>query len=254
MQPRQRRAPAPDCLNLQAWLSPTRAPGSDQPLLPVQCVCRARRLKRARRRLLHLEPGALGDLGVRNVVYLARSRIENAQLIARQVKATNQCAPPGPRRRLPLPARLVTGLLASSMGQGPTRRHTEVSTHSRHGARLTVGMEQRRLLHAAARALTRAVQATRGRRQPAARARRQQPGLEYAVFWLPRRTIACERVLQEEGVYGDVAAGELPIDFIPFDGDVLSLELDTAFRARALMWRCHAPPYRASAGLLQRSS
>ncbi len=54
------------------------------------------------------------------------------------------------------------------------------------------------------------------------------------MFWLPRRTIACERVLQEEGVYGDVAAGELPIDLIPFDADVLSLELDTAFRARGL--------------------
>ncbi|KAK9844079.1 hypothetical protein WJX81_004070 [Elliptochloris bilobata] len=98
--------------------------------------------------LLHLGTAPLGDLGVRNVVYLARCRIENAQLIARQVKAANQ----------------------------------------------------------------------------------QQPGLEFAVFWLPRRTIACERVLQEEGVYGDVAAGELPVDFIPFDGDVLSLELDTAFR------------------------
>ena len=45
-------------------------------------------------RLLHLGEEALGELGVRNVVYLARSRIENAQLIARQVKATNQCAPP----------------------------------------------------------------------------------------------------------------------------------------------------------------
>ena len=30
---------------------------------------------------------------MRNVVYLARSRIENAQLIARQVKAANQCVP-----------------------------------------------------------------------------------------------------------------------------------------------------------------
>ena len=67
---------------------------------------------------------------------------------------------------------------------------------------------------------------------------RQQPGLEFAVFWLPRRTIACERVLQEEGVYGDVAAGELPIDLIPFDADVLSLELDTAFRARGLGCPC----------------
>jgi len=71
------------------------------------------------------------------------------------------------------------------------------------------------------------------------------------VFWLPRRTIACERVLQEEGVYGDVAAGELPIDFIPFDGDVLSLELDTAFRARALTRRCHTQPRKGFAGLMQ---
>ncbi len=44
-------------------------------------------------RLLHLGEEALGELGVRNVVYLARSRIENAQLIARQVKAANQCVP-----------------------------------------------------------------------------------------------------------------------------------------------------------------
>ena len=47
------------------------------------------------RRLLHLGEAPLGDPGVRNVVYLARCRIENAQLIARQVKAANQCAPPG---------------------------------------------------------------------------------------------------------------------------------------------------------------
>ena len=100
------------------------------------------------------------------------------------------------------------------------------------------GCAAARLIFTINHALTRAVQASRGGCQRAPRARRQQPGLEYAVFWLPRRTIACERVLQEEGVYGDVAAGELPIDFIPFDGDVLSLELDTAFRARARMGQC----------------
>jgi len=73
-------------------------------------------------RLLHLEPGALGDLGVRNVVYLARSRIENAQLIARQVKATTQCAPP--RAALPGPAPRATSrracfpALCGDSGQG----------------------------------------------------------------------------------------------------------------------------------------
>ena len=31
-------------------------------------------------------------------------------------------------------------------------------------------------------------------------------------------------------MYGDIVAGELPISFIPFDNDVLSLELGLAFR------------------------
>ena len=53
---------------------------------------------------------------------------------------------------------------------------------------------------------------------------------EYAVYWLPRRTIACERVLQEEGVLGDVVAGEYPLGFIPFDYDLLSLEMPSVFR------------------------
>lgn len=158
----------------------------------------------------------------------------------------------GPRS----PRHLATGLFPSSLwrlraGSLPTDTFA-IRAHTRGtGARLIVGVQQRRLLLTAARALTGATPATRCRRQRAARARRQQPGLEYAVFWLPRRTIACERVLQEEGVYGDVAAGELPIDFIPFDGDVLSLELDTAFRARALTRRCHTQPRKGFAGLMQ---
>lgn len=60
--------------------------------------------------------------------------------------------------------------------------------------------------------------------------------IEYAVYFLPRRTIACERIFQEQGVYGDIVAGELPISFIPFDNDVLSLELGSAFRV-SLMQR-----------------
>lgn len=50
------------------------------------------------------------------------------------------------------------------------------------------------------------------------------------MYFLPRRTIACERVFQEQGVYGDIVAGELPINFIPYDSDVLSLEMGSAFR------------------------
>ncbi|GIL47101.1 hypothetical protein Vafri_4014 [Volvox africanus] len=51
-----------------------------------------------------------------------------------------------------------------------------------------------------------------------------------AVFFVPRRTIACERILEEEGVLGDFAEiGEYCLDIVPYDDDVISLELDTAF-------------------------
>ncbi len=60
-------------------------------------------------------------------------------------------------------------------------------------------------------------------------------GLEYAVYFLPRRTIACERIFEEEGVYGDIVAGEFPLGFIPFDYDLLSLEQGSAFRVRHLI-------------------
>lgn len=52
----------------------------------------------------------------------------------------------------------------------------------------------------------------------------------YSVFFAPRRTMLCERALEELGVYGDVHIGEYHMDLIPFDDDVLSLEMDSCFR------------------------
>ena len=43
-------------------------------------------------RLLHLSTEPLGDLGVRNVIYLVRASIENAKQIAEQIKETNRSA------------------------------------------------------------------------------------------------------------------------------------------------------------------
>ena len=48
---------------------------------------------------------------------------------------------------------------------------------------------------------------------------------------MPRRTMVCEKVFQEEGVFADVNLAEYPLDFIPFDSDILSLELDGAYKA-----------------------
>lgn len=39
-----------------------------------------------------------------------------------------------------------------------------------------------------------------------------------------------EKILEEKGVYGDVRIGEYHLDMIPFDDDVLSLELEGAYR------------------------
>ena len=42
--------------------------------------------------------------------------------------------------------------------------------------------------------------------------------------------MVCEKVFQEEGIFADVTLAEYPLDFIPFDSDILSLELDSAYK------------------------
>jgi hypothetical protein len=58
----------------------------------------------------------------------------------------------------------------------------------------------------------------------------QRQKLEYFVCMVPRKTLVCERVLEEEGVYGEVQLGEFDLDFIPFEDDLLSLEIPDSFR------------------------
>ncbi|KAF8069504.1 VPS33 [Scenedesmus sp. PABB004] len=113
----------------------------------------------------------LGD--VRPLIYIARATLENAQLIAWQVKTANAAA-------------------AAAAGGGSRGR----STGGGGGAGTGGG----------------------------------GGGHEFSVFWVPRRSIAVERVLEDEGVYGDITQGEYPLDLVPLDDDVLSLELDGAFR------------------------
>ncbi|KAL7273187.1 Vacuolar protein-sorting-associated protein 33 [Rhizina undulata] len=52
---------------------------------------------------------------------------------------------------------------------------------------------------------------------------------EYSVFFVPRRTLVCEKILEDEGVLGDVTIGEFPLYFLPLEQDLLSLELDNSF-------------------------
>ncbi|KAJ3209154.1 hypothetical protein HDU67_006368 [Dinochytrium kinnereticum] len=54
--------------------------------------------------------------------------------------------------------------------------------------------------------------------------------VDFSLFLVPRRTLVCEQVLEEEGVLGDITLGEFHLDLVPLDDDVLSLELDDSFR------------------------
>ncbi|KAJ7970493.1 Vacuolar protein-sorting-associated protein 33-like protein [Quillaja saponaria] len=53
---------------------------------------------------------------------------------------------------------------------------------------------------------------------------------EYHVYFVPRRTVACEKVLEEEKVHHLMTIGEYPLYVVPLDEDVLSFELDLAYK------------------------
>ncbi|KAI5867055.1 vacuolar protein sorting 33A-like protein [Durotheca rogersii] len=60
--------------------------------------------------------------------------------------------------------------------------------------------------------------------------RESQTGHDFHVFWVPRRTLVSDKLLEEAGVLGDVNIAELPLYFFPLERDVLSLELDNSFQ------------------------
>ncbi|MED6122788.1 Vacuolar protein-sorting-associated protein 33 [Stylosanthes scabra] len=53
---------------------------------------------------------------------------------------------------------------------------------------------------------------------------------EYHVYFVPRRTVACEKVLEEEKLHNTVTIAEYPLYIVPMDEDVLSFELDLAYK------------------------
>jgi hypothetical protein len=59
--------------------------------------------------------------------------------------------------------------------------------------------------------------------------RESQTGHEFSIFWVPRRTLVSEKILEEAGVLGDASIAEFPLYFLPLEKDLLSLELDDSF-------------------------
>ncbi|CAA2961403.1 vacuolar -sorting-associated 33 homolog [Olea europaea subsp. europaea] len=53
---------------------------------------------------------------------------------------------------------------------------------------------------------------------------------EYFLYFVPRRAVACEKILEDEKVHEMLTVGEYPLYLIPLDEDVLSFELDLAYK------------------------
>lgn len=74
----------------------------------------------------------------------------------------------------------------------------------------------------------------------------------YHLVLVPRRTTLCDRVLEEEGVFGEISISSYKLEFIPLEDDLLSLEWDSTFKeifqVRRPNWR--SPGWKALYGLL----
>ncbi|KAH7537461.1 hypothetical protein FEM48_Zijuj03G0095300 [Ziziphus jujuba var. spinosa] len=53
---------------------------------------------------------------------------------------------------------------------------------------------------------------------------------EYYVYFVPRRAVGCEKILEEENIHRLLTIGEYPLYIVPLDEDVLSFELDLAYK------------------------
>lgn len=49
---------------------------------------------------------------------------------------------------------------------------------------------------------------------------------DFLLCFVPQRTRICERVLEEEGVFGSITIADYAMDWIPLEDDVISMELD----------------------------
>jgi hypothetical protein len=52
---------------------------------------------------------------------------------------------------------------------------------------------------------------------------------EFHVFFVPRKSLLCEKRLVQAGVFGSLTCFSLPMYFFPLDTDLLSMELPTAY-------------------------
>uniref|UniRef100_A0A2K6CNC9 Uncharacterized protein n=1 Tax=Macaca nemestrina TaxID=9545 RepID=A0A2K6CNC9_MACNE len=66
---------------------------------------------------------------------------------------------------------------------------------------------------------------------------RRGPTRDFHILFVPRRSLLCEQRLKDLGVLGSfIHREEYSLDLIPFDGDLLSMESEGAFKSRSVAW------------------
>ncbi|KAK5088472.1 Vacuolar protein-sorting-associated protein 33 [Lithohypha guttulata] len=73
---------------------------------------------------------------------------------------------------------------------------------------------------------------------------------EVTIIWVPRRTLVSNKILEDEGILGDVNIQELQIFFLPLEADLLSLEQSNGFHDLYLYGN-RGPIHLASRALMQ---
>ncbi|RHZ09433.1 hypothetical protein DYB26_009042 [Aphanomyces astaci] len=53
--------------------------------------------------------------------------------------------------------------------------------------------------------------------------------VRFHLYYAPKRTLACDEMLKKAGVMGSLVIGEFPMDLVPVEEDILSLELSDGF-------------------------
>ncbi|KAG0173258.1 hypothetical protein DFQ28_011169 [Apophysomyces sp. BC1034] len=78
--------------------------------------------------------------------------------------------------------------------------------------------------------------------------------VDVSLFFVPKRTMVCERVLEEEGVLGDITIGDYAMDWIPYEDDVISMELDPGTWKEIYLDGDHTSIYYAARSLMKLQS
>nr|CCA19363.1 vacuolar protein sortingassociated protein 33A putat [Albugo laibachii Nc14] len=70
----------------------------------------------------------------------------------------------------------------------------------------------------------------RGMRYIAKYVRDSGPNKHYYLYFVSCRNLVCDEILKKEGVFGSLTIGEYKLDLIPFDDDLLTLEMECCFK------------------------